>query len=84
MDAAAVHDPPAKGEPFRGVVVAADEQNGHAARTQPGQKLIEQLDSLGRRHGLVVHVARDQHAVRPLVVQDRKNLPQNIGLILQH
>ena len=84
VDAAAAHDPPAEGEPLRRVVVAADEQHWHAARAQLGQKSVEQLDGLGRRHGLVVYVACDQHAVRPLVVQDRENLTQDICLILQH
>ena len=84
VDAAAVHDPPAEGEPLRRVVVAADEQHWHAARAQLGQKSVEQLDGLGRRHGLVVHVARNQHAVRPLIVQNGEDLPQNICLIFQH
>ena len=79
-----VDDAPAEGEPLRRVVVAADEQHGHAACAQLGEKAVEQLDRLDRRHGLVVHVARDEHAVRLLVVQNGEDLPQDVRLILKH
>ena len=84
VDAAAIHDAPAEGEPLRRVVVAADEQHGHAACAQLGEKAVEQLDRLDRRHGLVVHVARYEHAVRLLVVQNGEDLPQDVRLILEH
>ena len=73
-----------EGNAVGGVVVAADEQHGHAACAQLGEKAVEQLDRLDRRHELVVYVARDEHAVRLLVVQNGEDLPQDVRLILKH
>ena len=84
MDAAALHQPPAEGEAFRGVVVAADEEHLITALRKTHQEIIQQRHRLGGRHRFVVDVPGDQNAVRTLLLDDLQDLGQDMLLILQH
>ena len=81
---AAIHKPTAKGQPLRGVVVAADGKHRHLSLRQMIKKIVAQCHSLRRRHRLVINISADQHTVRLLCGNAVNDLLQNIRLILQH
>ena len=81
---AAVHKPTAKGQPLRGVVVAADGKHRHLSLRQMIKEIVAQCHSLRRRHRLVINISANQHTVRLLCGHAVKDLLQNIRLILQH
>jgi len=65
-------------------VVAADGEHRQAACRQLGQKPVQQAHGLGGRHGLIVEVARQQHAVHGRCVQQGQDFFQNVPLVVQH
>ena len=48
VDARPLHEPPAEGQPLRGVVVAANDEHGKASLRQTAEKPIKQRHRLGR------------------------------------
>ena len=84
VDFAAFQKRRAEGDAVRRVVVAADGEYRKLARRQLGQKPVQQAHGLGGRHGLIVEVARQQHTVHGLAVQQGKDLFQNVPLVVQH
>ena len=74
MDAALLHQAAAERQTLGRVVVAADEEGLRIALRQLHEKLVEQRDRLSGRNRLVVDVARDEHAVRLLAVDDAQDL----------
>lgn len=84
MDARLVDEPVCEGEPLRRVMVAADDEHRQPALRQLHEEVVEQLHGLGGGHALVVHVARNQHAVRHLVADDMQNPGQDVLLVFQH
>ena len=65
-------------------MVAADRVDLFSPVCKLCQKPVKQLHRLRGRHGLIVDVPRDHDAVRLLAVRDRKDLTQDIFLILDH
>ena len=84
MHAAPRHQPAAERDALRGVVVAADDERVRHTVRQLHQKIVQQRDRFGRRDGLVVHVARDEHAVRPVGIRILHHLRQHGALIGNH
>ena len=84
VDAAGGHQPPAEGQPFGTVMVAADDQHRDLPLGQAAQKVVKQRYRLRRGHAFVVYVAGDEHGVRLFLVDDGCDLVQNVGLVLQH
>ena len=75
--------PRAKGQPLGGIVIAADEDYRQVSPGQLGQEIVQQAHGFGGRHGFVVYIACDQHAVGLLCVHDREQLRENVALIFQ-
>ena len=73
VDAAFVHQPGAEGKALGRVVVAADHKNRQLPRRKPREKIVAQGHRLCGRHALVIDIARNEHTVRLLVIDDRKN-----------
>ena len=59
----------AKGHPVGGIVVAADGEHRQLLRRQLGKEPVQQPHRFGRRNGLVVKVACQQHAVHRGLIQ---------------
>ena len=73
-----------KAEPIGTVMVAGDEQNGRAlAHHDPGERLVEQANGLGRRDRAVVDVAGDQHHIRALRTHEPDQLIEHVRLVFQ-
>ena len=84
VDAAGFQQGRTKGDAVRRVVVAADGEYRKLARRQLGQKPVQQTHGFGGRHGLIVEVARQQHAVHGRLVQQGQDFFQNVPLVVQH
>ena len=84
MDTAALHQAAAEGQPFRAVVVAADDQHRKAAFGQTVEKIIKKGDGLGRGNAFVIHIPGNQQGVRLHSIDDPENLGKNIFLVIQH
>ena len=64
VDAAPAHEPAPEGEPFRRIVVAADDKDLLPFPGQPVQELVKKLHRLGGGNRLVIDIARQKHGVR--------------------
>lgn len=62
-------------------MIAADDKDFQLPLSQTGQKTVKQQDGLRRRHRLVINVSCDQHALCSVLVDNFKNLIQNVLLI---
>ena len=69
VDPAALQQGRAEGDAVGGVVIAADGEHRQPAFGQLGQKPVQQAHGFGRGNGLIVKVARQQHAVHGCAVQ---------------
>ena len=65
-------------------MVAADGKHRQLPQGQLGQEPVQQPHRLGRGHRLVVQVACQQDPVHRVLVQQGKDLLQNVLLVLQH
>ena len=74
----------AKRDAVGGIVVAADGEHRKLPLGQRGEEPVQQADGLGGGHGLIVKVARQQHSVHGVGVQQRQNLLEDIALVVQH
>ena len=63
VNARPLHEPPAKGQPLRRVVVAADDEDGEVPLCQAAEKLVKQRYRLGGWDRLIVDVPGDDHQV---------------------
>ena len=84
MNAGCIDQAVGKRKPLGGIVVAADDENRQLALSQPHQKIIKQLHSLGGRNRFIIHITGDQHTVRIFFVNNGKDLFQNMRLVFQH
>ena len=73
VDAALLHQPPAKGHAFRGVMVATDEIDLEPPPGQLDQEVVQQGHCLRRGHRLVVHVPGDEHPLGLLILYNAYN-----------
>ncbi len=63
----------AETEPVGAVVVAGDDDHRHAEAAHDAvEGVVEQADSLDRRHRAVVHIAGDEHGVWPHLAHERR------------
>ena len=74
----------AEGDAVGGVVVAADGKHRQLPLSQLGEEPVQQAHGFGRGNGLIVEVARQQHTVHGLAVQQGEDLFQNVPLVVQH
>ena len=74
----------AEGDAVGGVVVAADGEHRQLPLSQLGEEPVQQAHGFGRGNGLIVEVARQQHTVHGLAVQQGEDLFQNVPLVVQH
>ena len=81
MDPGGVQQPGPEGDPLRGIVVAADDEDIEVSPGQPDEELVKQAHSLRRGDGLVVDIPSDHHRVGLFFLCQGKNLVQNIRLI---
>ena len=84
MHAAPVQKPGAERDSLRRVVVPADDEDLKILSCEIVQEVVKQLHGFGRRNGLVVNVARQDHRIRFLPVDDVQDFFQNIPLVFQH
>ena len=84
MNTAGIDQTVSERQPFRGIVVSADDQYLKSASCQRDQKLIKQLNRLGGRHRLVIHIAGDHHRIRMFLIEDIQYFFQNVLLVFQH
>ena len=71
-------------EPDRRVVVAAGQHDVDRGGGEPGQRLVEQRDRVGRRHRAVVDVAGDEHRVDAPLDGGVDQPAQERALVLEH
>ena len=64
-------------------MVAADDERLLPHLAQAREKIVEQGHGLGGGRALIVNVARDQERIRLFARGERKDLLQNVRLILQ-
>ena len=81
---AALQQSRAEGDAVGGVVVAADGEHRQLPLSQLGEEPVQQAHGFGRGNGLIVEVARQQHTVHGLAVQQGEDLFQNVPLVVQH
>ena len=84
MHTAPVQKAGAERDSLRRVVVPADDEDLQISSCEIVQEVVKQLNSLGRRNGLVVDVARQDHRIRFLPFDNVQDFFQNIPLIFQH
>jgi len=84
VDPPALHEAVGKGEAFRRVVVAADQQHRQGPVRQLDEKIVQQRHRLRGGDVLVIDVSRDERRVRPFLIGDLQNAVQDVRLILQH
>ena len=84
MYAALFHEPATEGDTFRRIMVPAQHERAHLPRGKFHQKIVKHRDRLGRRHRLVVNVARDQHRIGLFALHSLQNARQYIPLLAEH
>ena len=84
MYAAFAHQPAAKRQAFRRVVIAADDEDLHFPRRKLHQKFVKNADRLRGRHRFVVDIPCDQYRVRMLALRDLEYLIQYVPLVFCH
>ena len=71
---AATHDLCPKSDPFRRVMISADQKNRDPPVRQRRQKSVQHLHCLPGRHGLIINIPGQENAVRLLLVHDPQDL----------
>ncbi len=71
-------------EPDRRVVVAAGQHDVDGCRGEPGERLVEQRDGVGRRDGPVVDVAGHEHRIDAPLDGGLDEPAQEGALVLEH
>ncbi len=84
MYTASVHKASAECQPFRRIMVAADDKYLQLPLGQTVQKIVKKLHCLRTRHRFVINVSGDQNAVRIFLIDDVDHFCQYVFLILQH
>ena len=84
MNAASLHEPPAKCDAFRGIVVSAQHERTYLPRGKFHQKIVQHPDRLGRRHRLVVDIARNKHRIGLLAIDSLQDARQYMPLFVEH
>jgi len=84
MDAAAGKDPAAKMQPFGGIVVAWDRQDGDPLPFQPFEEAVEQLHRLHGRDRPVINVSGQQDPAGSLPHGIIRRLGEHLALDRQH
>ena len=84
MNAACVDQARSERDPFRGIMVSADNKHVQFPFREAPEEIIEQFHSFRRWNRLVIYVAGDDDRVRLCPVRHVQYLPQDKALILEH
>ena len=84
VDAASVQEPPAEGDPFRRIVVAADDQHGDLPARQLRQEVVKQPDRLHAGDRTVVDVPGDHDRIRPFAFGCADQAVKDAALLFDH
>ena len=84
MDSALFHHASSVGDALSGVMIAAYDKNLQPSSDKRDQEIIEQIDRLHRRNGLVINIPGNDHRIGMVSVDQFNDLFQYVFLVIQH
>ena len=84
VDPPAVQQSSAESQPFRRIMVPADNKNRNRSPGKPCDKFVEHLDRLRGRDLLVINITGQDDPVRLFFFRQIKNSFKNIFLVFDH